>query len=198
MECLISAYYNIHWFRPCGESGGATVAVSTGGGGGGSGRTFTPFNIFSKSSPVILYLKGPPRAPQGLGTSYTRDSVTIWSDRVTWRQDVIWLALVSWLRRGTATSWYGLTSRVGTLLRHQWKTKQAISANVSLKFTKGWHTLIFIPRINVYIRLYHLKKKIYSIFLVISVSVTCSRDYGLRPVKRGCVVHCVTSKNPKS
>ena len=43
----------------------------------------------------------------------------------------------------------------------------------------------------IHIRLYHFEKT-YSIFMVISVSV---RGYGLKPVKRGCVVHCVTSKN---
>ena len=34
--------------------------------------------------------------------------------------------------------------------------------------------------------------KFYSIFLVISVQ---GLAYGPNPVKRGCVVHCVTSKN---
>ena len=35
-------------------------------------------------------------------------------------------------------------------------------------------------------------KKLYGIFLVISVSV--QGLYGPKPVKRGCVVHCVTSE----
>ena len=48
---------------------------------------------------------------------------------------------------------------------------------------------------SIHIRLYHFFLN--CIFLVISVSV--QGLYGPKPVKRGCVMHCVTSKNnPKN
>ena len=55
----------------------------------------------------------------------------------------------------------------------------------------------FIPRINVFIYKYKVvsfNKIFFCIFLVISVSVQGLWP-GLKPVKCGCVVHCVTSKN---